>query len=300
MHSTATVASGYDTNPLLLVGTANLPSAVSNAGAWANVDVAFGPFTRLYTQGGVFYSALPAVGLSTTTGFGELRFLRRVAVLDLEARAGGSLSDVAASAEPSGLPPPAPDDAPRLDLPAIARTGDSRSLSGAVALSSLPGLLRGGVALTGVRTVFPYRFTAGSKRPEEVSQAGALAYVDFRYGGVGSSLGARAFRQASLREQQDGTGQEAYGGIWIEPHPELTFRLRGEARSARFPEDGETGRDESGVLGQIGVSLGRVGRLFRLDMAATWMQVSSSASEERAQRAGLLLVLHVQPKAWSR
>lgn len=299
VHSNAVVGGGYDTNPLLL-GTAQFPSSVSSAGASANVEMGFGHFTRVYTQGGAFYSALPAVGLSTTTGFGEVRFLRRVSVLDLEARVGASLSDVAADAQPGALPPKAPPGAPVFDLDAIARTGDSTSMTGALSVSSRPATVRGGVAAFVARTVFPQRFALGSTRPEEVSQAGGLGFVDYRRRGIATSLGGRATRQTSLRAPENGTSGDLYAGVWLEPHPEVVFRVRGEARTAWFPQDGEKGRVDAGAVGQLGVSLGRPGRVFRLDLAATWMQVSSSRNDFRAQRIGVSTVLQIQPKAWSR
>lgn len=122
---------GYDTNPLV-VGTGALPSAVTVGGAALELDLAFGPLTRLYLQGGAVYTALPELALASATGFADLRALHRTRLADLELRAtlqGVDVQSTQAGGRQTGI-----------DLSTVPETGDSTSISGALSAAAFPPL----------------------------------------------------------------------------------------------------------------------------------------------------------------
>lgn len=299
VRPTFVAGGGFDSNPLLL-GTANLPSSSASAGAWLNIDLAFGPFTRLYAHGGAYWSALPGVDLSTTTGFAEARLLRRVGRADLELRAGGSVSDVSSMGAPELSANPT--EQPVIDSRAIARTGDAWSGSGALTIASTPARWgRIGLAGVGSAVLFPHRYPTGSEESESAAQIGGLAFAEIRPArGLFVSLGAKAGDQRSNRVEQKGAGAEGYAGFWFDLHPELTLRARGEARAWNFPGDGAGGRRDRGAVAQAGLTFGRATRPVRLDVSATWMRVESTRNAFEGERVSLLAVLQVQPRGWTR
>lgn len=284
VHGGAGVTAGSDSNPLVVTSNGKASSVVA-ALAWGQVDIAFGPFTRVYLAGGGHHTRLADANLALSTGWADARVLRRVEVVDLDARVGLSGTDVApvVTDDSRGTPSPL--------VETLDSTGDSWTSSGSLSAASRPARVSGGMVISAARTVFPGRFPTGSEESERLSNAGALGFAQLRAGPVLAGVGLRTARQWSLRPEQDGPGREAHAWIATALHPDVWLRARGEVRRYEFRS-----LREKWFVGAAGVGLGHARRILRLDVSMTWSVLARQGRPD-AERVAVLATLLLQRPA---